>query len=302
MRIAAVIVTYNRLECLKHCVVAVQGQSCRPDEVIIVNNGSTDGTPGWLTEQRGVTVITQPNLGGAGGFQTGFKQAFERGYDWVWCMDDDGKPAANCLEQLLAESAAGLAFRSPLVLAIDNPADLAFELLPKEATVNITTKEQAIQAAKGGLLPEIASPFNGTLISREVFQLVGFPIADLFIWGDEVEFQSRVQRAGFKVGIVTGAEFLHPRNRLSSVTFHIRGGTHSFPQRTGSRLRDYLAIRNSAYIEFRYIGKRWALRRHCYCTLYHLREFGLRVAWQAFCAGQAGIWGYLGGHRKFLKP
>jgi len=302
MKIAAVIVTYNRLECLKRCFAALHSQSRLPDEIIIVNNGSTDGTGQWLSEQSGLTVITQKNLGGAGGFRTGFQNAFERGYDWVWSMDDDGVPTADCLKRLLEFPDANVTFRSPLVLAIETPDLLAFELLPEGSKANLTSKSQAQDAAIGGLLPGIASPFNGTLISRKIFESIGFPIAELYIWGDEVEFQCRARKAGHKEGIVIAAEFLHPKNRLVYTTFRIAGRTHGFPQRTGNPLRDYLTIRNNAYIEFRYVGFMWTIRRHFYCILYHLFEFGPAAAWRAFCAGQAGIWGYLGGHRKYLKP
>lgn len=301
MKIGAVIVTYNRLECLKQCIAAVRHQSRAPDEIIVVNNGSTDGTLQWLKEQEGLTVITQKNLGGAGGFHTGFKHAFGGGHDWVWSMDDDGVPAGDCLEQLIKVPDENLTFRSPVALAIDNPDNLAFELLPKGAGANITLKSEARSAAVNGVLPGIATPFNGTLINRKIFEGVGFPIAELFIWGDEVEFQFRAQKAGYQAGIVVAAEFLHPRNRLNYTTFRIAGRTHGFPQHTGNPLRDYLAIRNNAYIELRYIGLMWAFRRHFYCTLYHLLQFGPLTAWRAFCAGQAGMWGYLGGHRKYLK-
>jgi rhamnopyranosyl-N-acetylglucosaminyl-diphospho-decaprenol beta-1,3/1,4-galactofuranosyltransferase len=301
MKIAAVIVTYNRLECLKRCVAALRTQSRLPDEIVIINNGSTDGTGPWLSEQKGLTVITQKNLGGAGGFHCGFQYAFEHGYDWVWSMDDDGVPTTDCLKRLIEFPDASITFRSPLVLSIENPDTLAFELLPKGAATNITLKSQVPGAAINGLLPEIATPFNGTLISRKIFEDIGFPIAELYIWGDEVEFQFRTQKAGHKAGIVVAAEFLHPKNRLIYSIFRIAGRTHGFPQRTGNPLRDYLAIRNNAYIDFRYVGFMWTIRRHCYCTLYHLLEFGPAAAWRAFCAGQAGMWGYLGGHRKYLK-
>jgi rhamnopyranosyl-N-acetylglucosaminyl-diphospho-decaprenol beta-1,3/1,4-galactofuranosyltransferase len=301
MRIAAVIVTYNRLELLKRCVKAVLAQSRAPDEVLVVNNGSTDGTQEWLAQESGLIVITQKNLGSAGGFHTGFKHALDRGHDWVWCMDDDGVAAPDCLEQLLKPDDGHFDFRSPMVLSIEDPARLAFELLPKGATANITTKVEARETAIDGLLPGIATPFNGTLINRLLLLDVGLPLVDLFIWGDEVEFQLRAEKAGHGVGIVTSSEFYHPKNRLLHATFHFRGGTHGFPRHTGDALRDYVALRNSSYIEFRYRGFMWTLRRHFYCTIYHLVEFGPSEAWRAFCAGQAGIWGHLRGHRKYLK-
>ena len=69
--------------------------------IVIVNNGSTDGTTEWLAAQEGLTVINQTNVGGAGGFYTGIQYAYQAGADWIWCMDDDVFPRADCLEQLL---------------------------------------------------------------------------------------------------------------------------------------------------------------------------------------------------------
>ncbi len=46
--IAAVVVTYNRLELLKECIEAVLSQTHKPDAIIVIDNGSTDSTPEWL--------------------------------------------------------------------------------------------------------------------------------------------------------------------------------------------------------------------------------------------------------------
>ena len=67
----------------------------------VVNNGSTDGITEWLAAQEGLTVINQTNVGGAGGFYTGIQYAYQAGADWIWCMDDEVFPRADCLEQLL---------------------------------------------------------------------------------------------------------------------------------------------------------------------------------------------------------
>src|SRR4028119_2142102 len=99
MKIIAVIVTYNRLALLKKCIAGVQQQSRRPDGILVINNSSTDGTVEWLATQE-VTVVTQPNLGGAAGFSTGIKEAYKRGADWIWLMDDDTIPTSSALEKL----------------------------------------------------------------------------------------------------------------------------------------------------------------------------------------------------------
>ena len=99
--IAALVVTHNRLDMLKHCVASLLGQSSKINEVFVVNNGSTDGTGEWLDQQNNLRVFHQENIGSAGGFYTGIKLAYEAGYDWIWIMDDDAIPRLNCLELLL---------------------------------------------------------------------------------------------------------------------------------------------------------------------------------------------------------
>ena len=57
-RIAAVIVTYNRLSDLEKCLESLQQQTSPLDAIYVVNNGSTDGTGEWLSRQTGLAVIT----------------------------------------------------------------------------------------------------------------------------------------------------------------------------------------------------------------------------------------------------
>ena len=69
--IAAVVVTRNRLVLLQECVNALRVQTRKVDEIIVVDNGSDDGTATWLSEQKDIIAIIQGNTGGAGGQYTG---------------------------------------------------------------------------------------------------------------------------------------------------------------------------------------------------------------------------------------
>lgn len=77
-QVAVTVVTYNRLNLLKECLQALRRQTIKAD-IIIVNNGSTDGTKEYLDSKEGIFVIHQENLGGAGGFYAGTRQAFKAG-------------------------------------------------------------------------------------------------------------------------------------------------------------------------------------------------------------------------------
>ena len=90
--VVAVIVTFNRLEKLKICLEKTLENNFY--RVVVVNNCSTDGTFKWLAEHndpRLIVIDSKENLGGAGGFECGFRFAAERLLDanWLVCFDDD---------------------------------------------------------------------------------------------------------------------------------------------------------------------------------------------------------------------
>jgi glycosyltransferase involved in cell wall biosynthesis len=60
-------------------------------EIVVVDDGSVDGTVG-VAEARGAHVLRLPfNLGIGGAVQTGFRFAFEQGYDVAVRVDGDGQ-------------------------------------------------------------------------------------------------------------------------------------------------------------------------------------------------------------------
>jgi glycosyltransferase involved in cell wall biosynthesis len=76
-------------------------------DVLVVNDGSTDGTR-RIAEERGVAVLNLPyNLGIGAAVQTGYRYAARRGYDRVVRMDADGQHEAGRIPELLAPLAAG---------------------------------------------------------------------------------------------------------------------------------------------------------------------------------------------------
>ena len=96
MKIIAVVVTYNRLELLKRNISCLK-QNKPLSAIVVVNNGSTDGTSEWLASQDSLTVVNQANVGGSGGFYTCIRKSCELDADWIWCMADDLFALPDCL-------------------------------------------------------------------------------------------------------------------------------------------------------------------------------------------------------------
>ncbi|MBK6634329.1 MAG: glycosyltransferase [Chitinophagaceae bacterium] len=74
-KVIAVVVTYNREALLSECITALRNQSRPLDAILIVNNGSTDGTETWLNQQNDLFFINQQNVGSSGGFSAGINWA-----------------------------------------------------------------------------------------------------------------------------------------------------------------------------------------------------------------------------------
>lgn len=204
-RIAAVVVTYNRFQDLKRCITSLHEQTRRLDAIYVINNGSTDGTGEWLSHQPGLTVLTQSNLGGAGGFARGIQRAFQDGYDWLWCMDDDCLAMPDALEQLLSSPDLGPCIKNCISVNVEKKDELAFYVHGPHKTLRYVTDMTSLDLVCG-----VASLFNGTLISSEVVRTIGVPDEKLFIWGDEAEYLTRIQRAGFPVATIPKSVFYHP--------------------------------------------------------------------------------------------
>jgi glycosyltransferase involved in cell wall biosynthesis len=71
-------------------------------DVLVVDDGSTDGTAGEA-EAEGATVLRHPfNLGIGGAVQSGYKHALREGYDVAVQVDGDGQHKPSCLGEMLA--------------------------------------------------------------------------------------------------------------------------------------------------------------------------------------------------------
>lgn len=214
--VAAVIVTYNRKNELCKNLKKVYEQTISLDQVIVVDNCSTDGTENYLVEQGYFSISnfeyikTEENIGGAGGFYTGIQKAFKEGAEFMILMDDDGRPCDNQTFEILvryakkqsAENVAeGKLFINSLVVCGEKLTSKIGQL---------TTISEAEAAATNGIIEGAAHPFNGTLISRKLVEAIGYPNKDYFIKGDEVDYKQRTFDANGYVATLVDSRYYHP--------------------------------------------------------------------------------------------
>jgi rhamnopyranosyl-N-acetylglucosaminyl-diphospho-decaprenol beta-1,3/1,4-galactofuranosyltransferase len=221
MKIIAVIVTYNRLGLLKKCVQAINRQTTKPDDIIVINNGSTDYTAEWLAAQP-FTSHHLENGGGAGGFSYGVRMAYNAGADWIWLMDDDTIPEPDALDELLTKleelkpESHKVGFLSSSVLWTDgntHEMNRTYLLKDKKKLARLSLTDTAN-------LPFIQfGTFVSMLVSSKAVEKIGLPIKEFFIWSDDIEYSKRMIKNGLAGLAVHKSVAIHetPINHISSV-------------------------------------------------------------------------------------
>ncbi|HEY0645822.1 MAG TPA: glycosyltransferase family 2 protein [Nocardioides sp.] len=209
--VAVVVVTHNRADLLVRLLDGLAAQTRRPDAVIVVDNASTDHTADVLDARTDLPlhVITQDNLGGAGGFHAGVRAAYDAGWDRVWLVDDDVVPAPGCLAALVAvDEDCLIAVREDLTGTLVEKAAVEFDLRnplsirPKRSTVDSTYADRASMPP----LVEVQNvAFEGFMVRRSVITEIGFPDPAFFIFYDDAEYAVRARRAGRHVWAVRDA-------------------------------------------------------------------------------------------------
>ncbi len=247
IRVLAVVVTHNRRELLSRCLDAIDAQTASKPDVLVINNGSTDGTKEML-EARKVGHLNQDNVGSAGGWYRGIQEAVTRGYDAVWLMDDDGYPDINALSILLSHLDSSVSCVSSVVMREDAREWFVFPFpkldrkgLPKLVGFprKFRTLRQLRKLAPNGVY-EFAHFFNGALVSIESVKRAGNVDRDFFIFGDEVDYFFRLRLVG-RVVSVLDAHHYHP-----DVT-----------RRPYTPAKIYYYLKNTVVLNHRYFDHAW---------------------------------------------
>ncbi len=203
----AVVVSYNRKGLLEACLSALCAQQPLLDEIIVVDNASTDGSVEMIRSKfPNVKLrVLETNRGGSGGFQVAVQTAIQRNHSFAWLMDDDARPLPDAHGALLrarAELAKEPSFLASLV--VDESED------PIETHVPVSLERLA--EANGRLLQIDRGSFVGFYVNLEMAAGTWLPLGDFFIYHDDLEYSSRLAIMA-PAYLVSGSLVQHPDKR-----------------------------------------------------------------------------------------
>lgn len=242
-KIAAVVVTYNRLEMLLQCLASLERQT-RACDILLVDNASDDGTAQKMDIFKKINTSFYyhnmgRNTGGAGGFNYGIRWAAQAGYQYIWLMDDDCLPKPDALEKLLeADLLLGGADHYGFLSSVALWKDGEKCLMNLQKLAKTRHLSQALAAS--GLKQIEQATFVSLLLPTQTVLKVGLPIKEYFIWGDDIEYTRRIA----------------VRNGLPGILVKQSQVTHAMAQNSGSNIavddlmrldRYLLAFRNESF-------------------------------------------------------
>lgn len=206
-----IIVTYNGMKWLVECL-----KSTEDYPVIIVDNGSTDGTIDFLKLNYPEVVLLEQetNLGFGKANNLGISYALKKGAKFVFLLNQDAYLAGNAVEVLLNANNAnpGYGILSPVHL--DGQGEFLDRKFFRYVGLNANPKFFSDFVKQKKLEDIYEVPFvnaAGWLLSRKCLTTVGGFDPIFFHYGEDDNYCQRVRYHQLKIGVVPAARLSHDR-------------------------------------------------------------------------------------------
>ncbi len=246
LSVASVTVAYNAARVLPRQMDALLRQTRPLQEIVVVDNASTDGTSALLAERYPqVTVLRmRENLGYGGAWAAGLVHvALEGGHDWAWTFDDDSVPNDDALAALLQGIESLAEPDGPLGMVAALPVHpQTGTCYPPQLWHDGWVKPSTELLQQPVWFADLAFA-AGCMVRREVVERVGLPRADFFMDFIDFEYCLRVRTHGYKIAVITRSQFAHEVGNARKV--RLFGYSRLWPDH--APWREYYMTRNLTY-------------------------------------------------------
>jgi hypothetical protein len=211
-----IILNWNGCRDAIECIESCQKLAYPAFRILVVDNGSTDGSPAIIRKRFPDIGFIQnnANLGYAGGNNAGIEYALAQGAEYVWLLNNDSVVDSLALTELVnaveAEPAAGMA--GSLILYYDKPDLICFAggflNWQDGATLHLGKGECNVSKYDTPIEVEFVSGCS-ILVSRGAVESVGMLNEDYFLYYEETDWCARALRVGLKNLCVPGSKVYH---------------------------------------------------------------------------------------------
>ncbi len=218
--IFTVIVNWNLKDDTIACIKSVIDAGIVPQNIILMDNGSHDGSASAIRQafDGTVTIIENTeNLGFAVANNIGINTALRKSAEWIFILNNDTIISATFFSDMRRAHAELHAYvYAPMIRYFDEPERVWYlgdKCIPGTLFTRGLLKNKP---APNAPLPPISVDFAsgcGVLIHRNVFETIGLFNPTFFMYGEDVDLMWRVRQAGFRIIAVPNAVMWHKVSR-----------------------------------------------------------------------------------------
>lgn len=223
--IGVVICNYNKVQDVIDCIDSVLASDFQNFDLYVVDNASTDGSAEAVQKKydaKQVTLIQNTeNLGGSGGFNTGIRLTYEKGYRYIACLDNDilvDKGALGALYDFM-EQHKDVGIVGSKVYHREEPDYI------QQFGLNIDFERFGAETLYADYLDDDTVPEAiycdavatcSVLVRREAIEKAGIMPEDNFIYWDDMEWSHRIRMAGYQVAAYAGSKVWHRMGAINA--------------------------------------------------------------------------------------
>ena len=215
MSVAVLVVNHNSGEFLDRCLAALAAQTRRPDRIVVVDNGSADGSADGVEERFPDVELVY--LGTNEGFARANNLAVEwvEGCEWVALLNPDAFPDPDWLENLLKAAASNPRYACFATRLVDDPMERLdgtgdFYHVSGWAWQRGHGQHVGGEEADPRMPEEVFAPCAAAaLYRRDVFQEVGGFDESYFCYFEDIDLAFRLRLAGHRCLYVPAAVAVH---------------------------------------------------------------------------------------------
>lgn len=215
--VSIIVLNYNSRQDTLDCLHSLEQLTYINVDVIVVDNGSTDGTVDAVrAAYPELTVIdTGRNLGFTGGNNVGIQHALAQGADYIMLLNNDTIVAPDMVDILIdtMEADPSIGVTGPMIYYYDAP-DVIWSAGGRIDWQRGTTSMIGLNEEDKGQYGETPQPVDfvtgcAMLARRDVWEKTGLLDDKFFMYYEETEWCVRAQRAGFRIAFVPSAMMWH---------------------------------------------------------------------------------------------
>ncbi|MBI2596942.1 glycosyltransferase family 2 protein [Candidatus Daviesbacteria bacterium] len=200
-KVSVIIPTYNSWNTLKSCIASVQNQIYKAKEIIVVNNGSSDGTAVKVKKEfpKVKLINLNKNTGVTGGRNTGIKHANSYS-DYLFFFDHDMVAERNMLAELVkvAELSKEIGIVTPKIYYFGNKK----RIWSAGTGINLWTGQILFRGGEDvgqyEKVEEVQVAPAALLVKRELIKKLKCFDNHYFVTYEDTDFCFRAREIGFK--------------------------------------------------------------------------------------------------------